>query len=124
MSNKALMEAMLSVGKKSPAKYRVVESVYGAGMHFQQGVAQTICMHSVSPADHIPNYDFPVLFFNGSEDYRDSENKWLSLCKNQKLSALKVYEHGDHFFIHDESFVDDLLDRMDSFAKQAALEAN
>lgn len=120
MSNKALMGAMLGVTKKSHAKYKLVESVFGAGMHFQQGVEQTICMHTVAPADYIPNYEFPVLFFNGTEDYRDSENKWLSLCKDQKRSALKVYEGGDHFFTHDEKFVDDLLDRMDSFAKQVA----
>jgi pimeloyl-ACP methyl ester carboxylesterase len=120
MSNKALMGALMGVTKKSPAKYKVVESVFGAGMHFQQGSAQTICMHTVAPADHIPNYEFPVLFFNGTEDYRDSETRWLSLCKDKKRSALKVYEGGDHFFMNDESFVYDMHDRMDSFAKQVA----
>jgi len=119
MSNKALMEAMLGVAKKSPTKSRLVESVFGTGMHFQQGSAQTVCLHTVAPADHIPNFDFPVLFFNGSEDYRDSEKKWLSLCKDQKRSSLKVYGGGDHFFTHDARFVDDLIDRMDDFAKQA-----
>ncbi len=118
MSNKALIGAMMSVVKKSPAQYKLVESTFGAGMHFQQGVAQTTCMHAVAPADHIPNYDFPILFFNGSEDHRDSEDKWLSLCKDQKLSALKVYEKGDHFFTHDSRFVDDMISRIDTFAKQ------
>lgn len=120
MSNKGLIDAMMGVTKKSPAQYKLVESVFGAGMFFQQGAAQTVCMHTVAPAEHIPNYDFPVLFFNGSEDYRDSENKWLSLCKDQKRSSLKVYEGGDHFFMNDIRFFDDLIERMDTFAKQAA----
>eukprot|EP00977_Amphora_coffeiformis_P017329 scaffold5547_cov163-Amphora_coffeaeformis.AAC.9 len=120
MSNKALMKAMMDVTKKSPANYKLVESVFGAGMNFRQGNAQTVCMHTVAPADHIPHYDFPILFFNGSEDYRDSETQWLSMCKDQGRSALKVYEGGDHFFTHDERFLIDLLDRMDTFAKQVA----
>jgi len=120
MSNKGLMNAMMGVVKKSPAQHKLVESSLGAGMHFQQGVAQTTCMHTVAPAEHIPNYDFPLLFFNGSEDHRDSEDKWLSLCKDQKRSSLKVYEGGDHFFTHDARFVDDLISRIDAFAKQVA----
>jgi pimeloyl-ACP methyl ester carboxylesterase len=119
MSNKGLLNAMVGVTKKSPADYKMVESVVGAGMFFEQGAEQTVCMHSVAPAELIPNYDFPVLFLNGSEDYRDSENKWLSLCKDQERSSLKVYEGGDHFFCHDSRFVDDMLDRMDKFAQQA-----
>lgn len=114
MSNKGLMEAMVGVTKKSPADWHLVDSVYGAGMFFAQGVQQVECMHSVKPADHIPTYDFPVLFFNGSEDHRDSENKWLSLCKNKK-SSLKVYEGGDHFFSHDSRF-DDIVQRMTQFS--------
>ena len=120
MSNKGLVDAMMGVTLKSPAKYKLVESVFGAGMHFQQGAAQTVCMHTVEPAKHIPNYDFPVLFFNGSEDYRDSEDKWLALCKKQELSSLHVFEGGDHFFTHDERFVGDLLERMDVFARKVS----
>ena len=48
-------------------------------MFFQQGGDQCVCMHAVSPADIIPTYDIPVLYFNGSEDYRDSEEKWLRI---------------------------------------------
>jgi hypothetical protein len=61
---------------------------------------------------------FPL---DGSEDYRDSENKWLSLCKGQELSSLKVYEGRDHFFSYNSRFVDDImLDRMEKFAQLAA----
>lgn len=116
MSNKGLLGAMIDVTKKSPADWRLVECTFGAGLFFDQGTQQIECMHSVKPADHIPTYHFPVLFFNGSEDYRDSENKWLSLCKNQEKSSLKVYEGGDHFFTHDSRFVDDVIDRIMKFA--------
>ena len=83
-------------------------------MFFQQGAAQCDCLHSVAPADLIPALDIPILYFNGSEDHRDCENKWLDLCKDER-SELKVYESGDHFFCHDSRFVDDMLDRMDRF---------
>ena len=119
MSNKALMNTMLGVTKKSDANFHLVDSCFGAGEFFDQGVAQVDCLHSVAPAKHIPSYRFPILFFNGSKDYRDSEDKWLSMCQDKERSELKVYEGGDHFFCHDSRFVDDLLDRIDSFAKKA-----
>jgi pimeloyl-ACP methyl ester carboxylesterase len=120
MSNKGLMEALVGVTKRSPANWKLVESTFGAGMFFDQALQQIQCMHTVKPADHIPSYDFPILFFNGSEDHRDSEDKWLKLCKNQELSSLKVYDGGDHFFSHDSRFVDDVIDRMITFTAQIA----
>lgn len=119
MSNEGLMNAMMGIAKKSQANYHVVEAVYGSGMYFQQSSAQADILHGVKPADHIPNFKFPVAYFNGSEDHRDSEDKWLSLCKDQERSSLKVFEGGDHFFVHDSRFVDDLMDRMHEFAKAA-----
>jgi pimeloyl-ACP methyl ester carboxylesterase len=115
MSNKALMGAMMGAVKKSKADYHLVETTFGAGYFFQQGGAQCDCMHTVAPADIVPSLDFPVLFFNGSEDYRDCEDKWLALCKHKELSTLKVYEGGDHFFCHDTRFVHDMLERVDRF---------
>ncbi|KAL3931567.1 MAG: hypothetical protein SGBAC_011250 [Bacillariaceae sp.] len=117
MSNASLMGAMKDATAKSKADWKLVESTFGAGMFFDSAVDQIDVLHSVKPADHIPNYDFPILFFNGSEDYRDSEDKWLSLCKVQEGSSLKVFEGGDHFFTHDSRFVVEMLDRMDKFAK-------
>jgi pimeloyl-ACP methyl ester carboxylesterase len=121
ISNKGLTDAMLDATKKSPADFKLVESVFGSGMCFDQGAEQIECLKAVAPAEYIPSYDFPVLFFNGSEDYRDSEDKWLSLCKDQERSSLKVYEGGDHFFCHDFRFFADLLDRMDAFAKRVSV---
>lgn len=117
MSNKSLMEAMVGITIKSKyVNYRIVESTFGAGIFFQQGRAQVDCLHIVQPAHHIPNYTFPILFFNGSKDYRDSEDKWLYLSHtNQQLSKLHVYDDGDHFFTHDSRFVTDLLSRIHEF---------
>jgi pimeloyl-ACP methyl ester carboxylesterase len=116
MSNKGLMGAMLSVAAKSPAQWKLVESTFGAGMWFQQGQAQVECLKTVAPAEYIPLYKFPIMFVNGSDDHRDSEDRWLSLCQNQELSSLHVYDGGDHFFSHDDRFVEDLLRRIDAFA--------
>lgn len=117
MSNQSLMGAMKSVAEKSPADWKLIESTFGAGQFFDSGAEQVECIHTVNPADHIPNLKFPILFFNGSEDHRDSEEKWLSLCHDKERSDLKVYEGGDHFFSHDSRFVPDLTDRLDQFAK-------
>mmetsp|Transcript_23160 Transcript_23160/g.39590 ORF Transcript_23160/g.39590 Transcript_23160/m.39590 type:complete len:344 (+) Transcript_23160:1-1032(+) len=119
MSNKGLMGAMMGEVAKSKADYHLAECSFAAGMFFQQGPAQCDCLHSVAPAALIPLLDFPILFFNGSEDYRDSENRWLALCRDRERSALKTYEGGDHFFSHDSRFVDDMLNRMDKFILSA-----
>lgn len=114
MSNKALMGAMMGAVNKSKADFHLVESCYSGGMFFQQGPNQCDCMHQVAPASIIPSLDLPILFFNGSEDYRDSELKWVSLCQDGR-SSLKVYDKGDHFFCHDSRFVQDMLERMQTF---------
>ena len=120
MSNKTMTNLLMNECKKSPADYKLVESSLGAGFSFQQGTQQINCLKTVSPAEIIPNIEFPMLFFNGSLDYRDSENKWLALCKD-KRSELKVYEKGDHFFTHDSRFIDDMLERFDTFSKGVCL---
>lgn len=119
MSNKTMSSLLMKEVKKSPADYKIVESTLGAGFMFQQGVQQIQCLKSVAPATIIPELDMPMLFFNGSKDYRDSEDKWLALCKREH-SELKVYDKGDHFFTHDSRFVDDMLERFDAFSKIAA----
>ena len=121
MSNAGLMSAMKDVTNKSPADYKLVESTFGAGMFFDSSKEQIECLHSVSPAIHIPNFKFPILYMNGSEDHRDSENRWLELSLESdptKLSQLKVYDGGDHFFTHDTRFVDDIIERFDTFIQK------
>ncbi len=115
-SNAALMKMMLDVARKSKADYQLVETSFGAGMFFDHANAQIECLRSVAPAECLPSLEIPILYMNGSEDYRDSEKIWLELSNNQK-SELKVYEGGDHFFTHDTRFLDDILTRMDVFVK-------
>ena len=121
LSNKSITNLLKTETQKSPADYKLVETSFGAGFMFQQGAQQVACLKAVAPAEIIPELDLPILFFNGSEDYRDSEDKWLALCKD-KRSELKVYDKGDHFFTHDSRFVDDMLERFDTFSKAVALQ--
>ena len=118
LSNATMMKLMLSEVKKSKADYHLVEAVFGAGMFFDQAEAHVQCLKDVAPAEYIPKLEIPILFMNGSEDYRDSEKKWLDLCTNKDASELKVYEGGDHFFMHDRRFVDDLFTCIGAFANK------
>jgi pimeloyl-ACP methyl ester carboxylesterase len=114
-SNATLLKMMSDVCLKSDADYHVIETVFGAGMFFDRAGEQVECLRDVAPAEYIPNLNLPIVFMNGSKDYRDSEQRWLELCTN-KESHLKVYQGGDHFFIHDSRFVDDILNRCNDLA--------
>jgi len=117
-SNATMMKMLVDVTKKSKADYKLIETFYGAGSFFGQADAQVACLRAVAPARHIPSLDYPILYMNGGDDYRDSEVKWLDLCTHKSKSDLKVYDGGDHFFTHDTRFVDDVLEQMDAFAKK------
>lgn len=117
MSNKQIMNSMLGLVVQSPADYKLIETSLGCGMFFQQGIEQVACMHTVAPAHYIPQYNFPILFMNGSLDHRDSENKWLELCQDQSKSKLIVYPGGDHFFTHDNRFVSDMILQIHNFVQ-------
>jgi hypothetical protein len=82
---------MKDVCLKSDADYHLMETVFGAGMFFDQAGEQVECLRAVAPAEYIPSVSFPLIFMNGDKDYRDSEKKWLELCKNQD-SELQVYK--------------------------------
>lgn len=116
-SNNFLMSSFVPMLEKSRADFHLIESTFGAGVFFDQGAAICNCMQAVAPADKIPNFQFPVLFFNGSEDYRDSEGRWLDACERRAQSSLTVFEGGDHFFTHDSRFVNDFMDTIVSFSE-------
>mmetsp|Transcript_13391 Transcript_13391/g.23984 ORF Transcript_13391/g.23984 Transcript_13391/m.23984 type:complete len:651 (+) Transcript_13391:93-2045(+) len=122
LTNKTSMGAMMSLLNRSNADYHIGECNFAGGMFFQQGSAWCDCMDTVAPADIIPTLDIPILFFNGSKDYRDSENKWLSRCRDYEKSSLKVFDGGNHFFCHDSRFVDDMLQHIDVFIQGIGLD--
>jgi pimeloyl-ACP methyl ester carboxylesterase len=115
-SNATMMSMMQNVVSKSTADFYLNETSLAAGMFFQQSNKQVECLKLVEPEFLIPLITVPILYMNGSKDYRDSEQKWLSLCARQDLSSLKVYDDGDHFFTHDTRFVDDMIERWHNFA--------
>jgi pimeloyl-ACP methyl ester carboxylesterase len=90
-SNVKMMSMMQGIVSKSKADFYLHETSYSSGMFFQQAPAQVECLKQVAPAQLIPLLDIPILFMNGSEDYRDSENKWLDLCTDKTGSSIKVY---------------------------------
>jgi pimeloyl-ACP methyl ester carboxylesterase len=120
MTNEALMKLMWGEMKKSKIThwYHLMPSTFGAGMFFDQAPAQVTCLKEVAPATLLPSYadKMPILYMNGSDDHRDSETKWKGLS-TAKGSELHVYQGGDHFFTHDERFVEDILTRMDALVK-------
>jgi pimeloyl-ACP methyl ester carboxylesterase len=87
-------------------------------------------LQAVAPVQCLANIDIPVLFMNGSEDYRNSEEAWLKISIKantssntttlQVQSELKVYEGGDHFFMHDSRFVNDILESIHAFAEKVS----
>jgi pimeloyl-ACP methyl ester carboxylesterase len=95
-----------------------------AGMFFDQAAAQVECLRLSNPAHYIPKIKVPILYMNGSKDYRDSEDKWLELSLKNDTTAvaseLKVYEGGDHFFMHDSKFVEDVLESIHALATKIA----
>lgn len=119
-SNATMMSMMQAVVSKSTADFYLNETSLAAGMFFQQSAEQVECLKLVEPEVLIPLIHIPILFMNGSKDYRDSEQKWLSLCIHQDMSSLKVYDDGDHFFTHETRFVDDMIERWHNFAMRLA----
>ena len=87
-----------------------LEIMLRPGMFFHQSQAQVDALRASDPLSSLPNFKGPVLFVNGSKDHRDSENMWLSACGSAHNCELKVYEEADHFFSHDDRFVDRFID--------------
>lgn len=115
-SNYSLMKMMLQVSQKSPADYALVDSVFGAGIWFDAAAAHVDCLRAVHPVEELSGCTCPILYLNGSQDHRDSEQRWLE--HSPPGSSLHVYEGGDHFFTHDSRFVEDMLGRMDEFQQK------
>jgi pimeloyl-ACP methyl ester carboxylesterase len=72
------------------------------GMFFKENPSQINILKATNPAESLPKYDGFILFVNGSEDHRDSENVWL---RTAKAARLIDYQGGDHFFTHDRRFM-------------------
>jgi pimeloyl-ACP methyl ester carboxylesterase len=110
LSSKTLVEGLVSAIKANRHMdiALVMEGSLRPGMFFGQAAAQIEVLRRSDPAANLPLFPGPVLFFNGSKDHRDHEEVWRSLCTH-RLSALKVFEGGDHFFTHDERFREQFL---------------
>jgi pimeloyl-ACP methyl ester carboxylesterase len=87
-----------------------------AGMFFHQGLAHVDVLLASDPRQSLPKFKQPMLFVNGTLDHRDSEQIWKSLAGGS--SELIDYEGGDHFFSHDDRFMDRFIQELTTFAKK------
>lgn len=115
MSNLYFLNSGISSLEKLSADFHIAESLVGGGTFIDAMPALTDCQQAISTSDIIPRLIIPLLFLNGSDEYRADEARWLALSPN-KASTSQVYEGGDHFVSHDSRFVPDILARMKDFA--------
>ncbi|KAJ2986939.1 hypothetical protein HDV02_006434 [Globomyces sp. JEL0801] len=116
LSAEAMLKGMNSQAKGNGHISDAVlkEMVLSHGYFFNQvGKHIEILKHS-NPRASLPKYEGPILFINGSKDHRDSEKVWLESSKHGKLI---VYEGTDHFFSHDDRYLDKLIQDLDEFLK-------
>ncbi|KAI9016107.1 Alpha/Beta hydrolase protein [Hyaloraphidium curvatum] len=90
------------------------------GFFFGQNNEQIAILRNSHPAAALERYPGPVLFINGSKDFRDSEEKWLEASNkgNGGKSKLIVYEGADHFFSHDRRYMERFLSDMADFFEE------
>lgn len=117
LSSATMMSGLVSESRKNAqiSNDSIMEIVLRPGMFFHQGKAQVAILRSTDPAYQLPKFPGPVLFLNGSLDHRDSEHRWVSMCRQGRLV---VYEGGDHFFSHDDRFFGSVIEEIDTFAKK------
>ena len=117
LSSASIGNLMNSEAKKNGhiSKEIMKEIASGPGMFFAQASNYVKILRSTNPLQSLPKFKGKVLFINGSKDYRDSEHEWKNACMN---GTLKVYQDADHFFSHDDRFIDRFIDDIDDFIKQ------
>ncbi len=102
LSNKTLLTSMLSEFSGLPsADPAAVLQTKRTGLFFQAGAGQVAILEASNPPPSLARFPGRVLFLNGSEDHRDSEQSWLKCCsRGQSI----LYPGGNHFFTHDTRF--------------------
>lgn len=85
------------------------------GIFFGQSNNQMKLMSQSNPRITLPLFPGPILFINGSKDFRDGETEWV---KFSQKGSLHIYEGGDVFVIHDDRFMTDYIDKIDKFMQE------
>lgn len=86
LSSETLVNGLIKSAKHVDKE--VLADMMRAGYYFQQGDQQVEMLKNSAPESGLKKFEGPVLFINGSEDHRDSEQRWLKACKRGQL---KVY---------------------------------
>ncbi|KAJ3352998.1 hypothetical protein HDU91_005936 [Kappamyces sp. JEL0680] len=85
------------------------------GMFFHQGKQQVAILQNSDPRSALPLYPGQILFINGAKDHRDSEQVWVKCSQHARLI---VYEGADHFFSHDDRFLQRFVDDLQAFVSE------
>ncbi|CAK9046004.1 unnamed protein product [Durusdinium trenchii] len=113
MGTRQIMSALVAQVRKNG---HIPESLFmddhlRTGMFFGQALAQVEILKETNPQAALGKFPGAMLFINGSQDHRDSEELWKATAQKGELI---VYEGADHFFSHDDRysqrFEDDCLD--------------
>ncbi|KAJ1562426.1 hypothetical protein HK096_010010 [Nowakowskiella sp. JEL0078] len=111
MSPATLLKGMQSQAMSNGhiSKDILQDTIMRCGCFFGQGSKQVEILSGTDSKAALEKYDGPVLFINGSKDHHDSDKIWLAACKNQD-SKLEIYEGADHFFSHDDRFMNTFME--------------
>ena len=117
LSASFLISGMLSQAKKNGhiSQELLIEMTLRCGMFFHQNQAQIQILSESDPIVSLPLFPGKILFLNGSQDHRDSEQVWVSVCQSARLS---VYEGGDHFFSHDDRYMNRFINDLVLFIRE------
>jgi pimeloyl-ACP methyl ester carboxylesterase len=94
----------------------LIEELSKSGMFFKHSEENINLLKETIPQQALSRaVNTRCLFINGEKDHRNSEEIWLQTAA--KGSKLVVYEGGDHFFSHDNRFIERLIEDMENFIK-------
>jgi pimeloyl-ACP methyl ester carboxylesterase len=116
VSSKTLLSGLISEASKSGHlnEELILTATLRAGVYFDQSEAQITILKQSNPRDSLPKFPGKLLFVNGTKDHRDSEGIWVSVSQNGQLID---YESGDHFFSHDNRFLNIFMNDIVKFCE-------
>jgi pimeloyl-ACP methyl ester carboxylesterase len=103
MSSSSALKLMIDEAcKNKHIDKDMLTPILRTGMFFMENEGQISILKATNPVESLSKFEGFILFINGSEDHRDSENVWLRAAKAGRLID---YQGGDHFFTHDRRFM-------------------
>jgi len=115
LPKKSVMNALISSTRGAQIQPELLEiCCLRSGIYFEQGYQQIEILKTFNPT-LLSNFEKPVLFVNGSKDHHDSQDRWKALVKQGELV---VFPNADHFFSHDDRFLNPFIKLIDDFSEK------